>query len=95
MKRLLIVAAAVAGISVTGLSGSASAGYPVRGPVVRNYPVTQSYVVRHGGYGAADRGCWGGYRQPLLRPNVCKPSPWNSSKNCNSYGGYFSSPWRW
>jgi len=110
MKRFLMMAAVVAGVSVAGLAGSAEAGYPGsgfsgygRGYVIPNYVTHHgnyggNYGSNYGGFGGANRGCWGGYRTLPARP-VCKPSPYKYGNNCGNnygyFGGYGRSNWNW
>lgn len=84
MKRFLILAAVVAGLSVTGLSGAAMAGY---GPARGGYG---SYGM-HGGFGGYNsynsRNCWGGYRNNHVPMSHCSPRPYGYG---SYYGGYGS-----
>jgi hypothetical protein len=96
MQKLLMIAAAVTGISVTGLTGSADAGYPAR------VPVTQTYVVKHGNHFHSRYG-WNDYRSPAPRRNVYRALPYKYGHDCNTNYGYFGgygrngigNNWRW
>lgn len=86
MKRFLILGAVVAGLSLTGLTGAADAGY---GPVRSGNGAYgwNSGCGGYNGYGAyngygSNRNCWGGYRNraPISH---CSPRPYGYG---NSYG---------
>lgn len=101
MKRFLMLAAVVAGVSLTGLTGmtgSAEAGYGYPSRVVPVAPTNyHGGFGGYNGYGGANRGCWGGYRNIPVR-NVHRPLPYNYGNKCGTgySSGYFGgSRWNW
>ncbi len=85
MKRFLILAAVVAGLSVSGLTGAADAGY---GPARGGY---NSYGWNGGASRYNSRNYWGGYRNNQMPMSHASPRPNGYGSNYGAYGNNYGS----